>query len=85
MFSTGSINYSWATAKFSRDITGFYAVNCYIRKQILYFARLIIDEQRKVSSANRLIYASMEAAQLAETIVMQINTRRNTALTLNPC
>ena len=75
MFITGSMNYSWVTAKISRDITGFYAVNCYIRKQILYFARLIIDEQRKVSSANRLIYASMEAVTFAETIVMQINTR----------
>ena len=52
MFQTGSINHSWAATKFSRDIAGLYAVNCYIRKQILYFARLIIDEQRKVSSAN---------------------------------
>ena len=85
MFPTGSINYSWVTAKLSRDITGFYAVNCYIRKQILYFPRLIIDEQRKVSLENRLIYASMEAVTLAETIVMQMNTRRNTVLTLNRC
>ena len=63
--------HSWVTAKFSRDITGLHTLNCYIRKQILYFARLI-DEQRKVSSANRLIYASVEAVTLAETIVMQI-------------
>ena len=65
------------------------ALDCFrrpcIRKQILYFARRIIDEQRKVSSANHLIYASIEAITLAETIVMQINTRRNTVLTLNPC
>ena len=73
--------HSWVTAKFSRDITGLHTLNCYIRKQILYFARLI-DEQRKVSSANRIIYASVEAVTLAETIVMQINTMRNTVLTL---
>ena len=36
----------------SRDITRLYTVNCYIGKQILYCARQI-DEQRKVSSANR--------------------------------
>ena len=48
LFLTGSINFH----SFSRDITGLYTVNCYIRKQILYFARQI-DEQRKVSSANR--------------------------------
>ena len=53
MFPAGSINFhSWVTAKFSRDITGLYTVNCYIRKQILYFVRQI-DEQRKVSSTNR--------------------------------
>ena len=65
--------HSWVTAKFSRDITGLHTLNCYIRKQILYFARLI-DEQRKfLQTANRLIYASVEAVTLAETIVMQIN------------
>lgn len=63
------------------DITGLYTVNCYIRQQILYFARQI-EKQRKVSSANRLIYASVEAVTLAETIVTQINTMRNTVLTL---
>ena len=74
--------HSWVTAKFSRDITGLHTLNCYIRKQILYFARLI-DEQRKfLQTANRLIYASVEAVTLAETIVMQINTMRNTVLTL---
>ena len=53
MFPTGSINFhSLITAKFSRDITGLYTVNCYIQKQILYFARQI-DERRKVSSTNR--------------------------------
>ena len=51
-------------------------MNCYIRKQILYFARQI-DEQRKVSSANRFS-ASVEAVALAETIVTQINTMLNT-------
>ena len=48
LFLTGSINFH----SFSRHITGLYAVNRYLRKQILYFARQI-DEQRKVSSANR--------------------------------
>ena len=44
--------HSWVTAKFSRDITGLHTLNCYMRKQILYFARLI-DEQRKVSSDSK--------------------------------
>ena len=48
LFLTESINFH----SFSRDITGLYTMNCYIRKQILYFAPQI-DEQRKVSSANR--------------------------------
>ena len=53
MFLTGSINFhSWVTAKFSRDTTGLYTVNCYIREQILYFARQI-DQRRNVSSTNR--------------------------------
>ena len=44
--------HSWVTAKFFRDITRLHTLNCYIRKQILYFARLI-DEQRKVSSDSK--------------------------------
>ena len=42
MFLTGSINFH----SFSRDITGLYTVNCYIRKQILYFARQIEGRER---------------------------------------
>ena len=76
LFLTGPINFH----SFSRDITGIYTVNCYIRKQILYFARHT-NEQRNVSSANRQS-ASVEAVTLAETIVTQINTMQNTLLTL---
>ena len=54
----------------------------YIGKQISYICARQIDEQRKVSSENRLISASVQAVTLGETIVMQINTMRNTVLTL---
>ena len=74
--------HSWVTAKFSRDITGLHTLNCYIRKQILYFARLI-DERRKVSSDSKSLNICFgRSRHVAETIVMQMNTIRNTILTL---
>ena len=58
-------------------ITGLYTVNCYIRKQILYFAR-----ERFLQQIANLLRWKPSRLLKQLTIVTQINTMQNTLLTL---